>query len=166
MGDKVIHNSYGLCKIDGVQAVENAATKKQDCYVIYMGKTKVIIPFIHAGTLRYPVSKEKIPDILARLSNTDEIPTETTKEKVIELYTEKFKTNDPIENAEILRDLTFLKELGQLTVKEKNLLNCVRKILINEISYVQKINRTEAEKIIDQCLCKVIEKAKCQRKKY
>ena len=75
VGDKVIHNSYGLCEI---AAIENANTYygKQDCYIIYMQGTKIMIPVSHAEMLRYPIKKEEVAKILEVFGKLDELPEE------------------------------------------------------------------------------------------
>lgn len=163
VGDKIIHNSYGLCEI---AAIENANTYygKQDCYIIYMQKTKIMIPVAHSEMLRYPIGKEEISRLLECLSNTDNLPEEQSSEERIRLFSEKFKTNDIFKLAEILRDMTFLGETDKLKMREKSLRERINKLLSDELSFVQNITKQEALKAIDNCLRKVKESAKCHRK--
>ena len=163
VGDKVIHNSYGLCEI---AAIENANTYygKQECYIIYKDKTKIMIPVPHSEMLRYPIAKEEIPRIFDALSNTENLPEELPSEKRIRLFSEKFKTNDILKISGILRDMAFLGETDKLKSKEKNLRERINKLLSDELSFVQNITKHEALKIIHHRLKKVKESAKCRRK--
>lgn len=163
VGDKVIHNSYGICEIEAIEN-QNTYYGKQDCYIIYMDKTKIMIPVSHSEMLRYPIEKEEIPRVLDRLSNTDNLPEELFPEERIRLFPEKFKTNDILKIAEILRDMTFLDETDKLKSQEKNLRERINKLLSDELSFVQNITKTEALKTIKNCLKKVKEIAKCRRK--
>lgn len=164
IGDKVIHSSHGLCEIFNIGIIENTHWGKQDCYIIYIQKTKVMIPVIHAEALRFPITKEEVSNLLAVFDNLDDLPKDINFKNGIDFYTEKFKANSSLKNAEILRDLTYLKEIDKLTEKEKNLLNRVKKILVEEISYVQGVTKSETEKMIAQHLHKLIERAKCQKR--
>jgi len=163
VGNKVIHNSYGLCEIAAVE-MQNTYYGKQDCYIIYMNKTKIMIPVSHSEMLRYPIGKEEIPGVLDRLSNTDNLPEELPYKERIKVYTEKLISNDILKIAEILRDMTFLGETDKLKTQEKSLRERINKLLSDELSFVQNITKAEALKTIDNCLRKVKESAKCRRK--
>ena len=163
VGDKVIHNSYGLCEI---AAIESAFTYygKQDCYIIYMQGTKIMIPVVHAEMLRYPIKKEEIPGVLEVLGKLDELPEELPFKERIKVHTEKLISNDILKIAEVFNNLAFLDAVNKLKGAEKNLFERINKILSDEISFVQNITRQEALKTIDNCLRKAKESAKCRRK--
>jgi RNA polymerase-interacting CarD/CdnL/TRCF family regulator len=163
IGDKVIHNSYGLCEIAAIE-MQNTYYGKQDCYIIYLNKTKIMIPVSHSEMLRYPIGKEEIPRVLDRLSNTDNLPGGLHSEERIRLFSEKFKTNDILKIAEILRDIAFLGETDKLKSQEKSLREQINKLLSDELSFVQNIAKAEALRTIDNCLRKVRGSAKCRRK--
>jgi RNA polymerase-interacting CarD/CdnL/TRCF family regulator len=163
VGDKVIHNSYGLCEIAAIE-MQNTYYGKQDCYIIYRDKTKIMIPVSHSEMLRYPIGKEEIPRVLDRLSNTDNLPEEQSFEERIRLFSEEFKTNDILKIAEIFRDMAFLGETDKLKTQEKSLRERINKLLSDELSFVQNITKAEALKTIDNCMRKVKESAKCRRK--
>jgi RNA polymerase-interacting CarD/CdnL/TRCF family regulator len=163
IGDKVIHSSYGLCEI---AAIENANTYygKQDCYVIYMQKTKIMVPVSHAEMLRYPIKKEEVPNVLEALGKLDELPDELSFKERIKVYTEKLVSNDILKIAEVLRSLAFLDTVDKLKGPEKNLLERIDKILSDEISFVQNISKQEAQRLIHNALKKIRGSAKCHRK--
>jgi len=162
-GDKVIHNSYGLCEI---AAIENANTYygKQDCYIIYMQGTKVMIPVSHAEVLRYPIKKEEIAKVLEVFGKLDELPDELSFKERIKVYTEKLISNDILKITEVLRNLAFLDTVDKLKGPEKNLLERINKILSDEISFVYNISKQEAQRLIDGHLKKIRESAKCHKK--
>ena len=163
IGDKVIHNSYGLCEI---AEIENQDTYygKQDCYIIYMNKTKIMIPVSHSEMLRYPINKEEVPKVLEVLGKFDELPDEFSFKERIKVFTEKLVSNDILRIAEVLRNLAFLDTVDKLKGPEKNLFERINKILADEISFVQNISKQEARRVIDSHLKKVKESAKCRRK--
>lgn len=163
VGDKVIHNSYSLCEIAAIE-MQDTYYGKQECYIIYMDKTKIMIPVFHSEMLRYPIGKEEIPNVFDRLNNVDNLPEEQSSEERIRLFSEKFKTNDILKIAEILRDIAFLGETDKLKSQEKSLRERINKLLSDELSFVQNITKTEALKTIDNCLRKVKESAKCRRR--
>jgi CarD family transcriptional regulator len=163
VGDKVVHNSYGLCEIAAIE-MQDTYYGKQECYIIFMNKTKIMIPVSHSEMLRYPIRKEEITGVFDRLSNTDNFPEELPFEERIRLFSEKFKTNDILKIAEILKDITFIGETDKLKSQEKNLRERINKLLSDELSFVQNITKAEVLKTIANCLKKVKDNAKCRRK--
>ena len=163
VGDKVIHNSYGLCEI---AAIENANTYygKQDCYIIYMQGTKIMISVSHAEMLRYPIKKEEVARVLEVLGKLDELPDKLPYKERIKVYTEKLISNDILKIAEVSRNLAFLDTVDKLKGAEKNLFERINKILSDEISFVQQISKQEAQRLINSHLKKIRESAKCHRK--
>lgn len=165
VGDKVIHNSYGLCEIT---AIENADTYygKQDCYIIYMQRTKIMIPVAYANMLRYPIKKEEIPKLLAVLRNIEGSSDDLSSKERIKVYTEKLVSNDILKIAEVLKSLAFLDTVDKLKGPEKNLFERINKILSDEISFVQNISKQEAQGLIDNCLKKIRKGTKCHKKQH
>ena len=163
VGDKVIHNSYGLCEI---ATIENQDTYygKQNCYIIYMQKTKIMIPVVHAEMLRYPIKKEEVAKVLEVLGKTDGLSDEIPCKERIKVFTEKLVSNDILKIAEVLRNLTGLDTVDKLKGPEKNLFERINKILSDEISFVQNINKQEAQRLIGRHLKKIRESAKCHKR--
>jgi len=163
VSDKVIHNSYGLCEIAAIEPSVDTYYGKQDCYIIYMQKTKVMIPVAHAEALRYPIKKEEIPKVFEVFSDYVEIRDKISSQERIKIYTDKFRSNDILKLADILRDLTFYDQIDKLKGREKNLLERIKKILVEEISFVQGITNSEGQKLIKPYLKMIRERAKGRR---
>ena len=163
VGDKIIHNSYGLCEIAAIE-MQDTYYGKQECYIIYMDKTKIMIPVSHSEMLRYPIKKEEVAKVLELLGKLDELPDELSFKERIKAYTEKLISNDILKIAEVSRNLAFLDTIDKLKGPEKNLFERINKILSDELSFVQNITKQEALKTIHNCLKKVKESAKCRRK--
>jgi len=163
VGDKVIHNSYGLCEIVAIE-IQDTYYGKQDCYIIYMNKTKVMIPVAHAEMLRYPIKKEEVARVLEVLGKLDELPEELSFKERIKVYTEKIISNDILKIAEVSRNLAFLDTVDKLKGPEKNLFERINKILSDEISFVQNISKQEAQRLIHSVSKKIREGAKCHKK--
>jgi len=163
VGDKVMHNSYGLCEI---AAIENQDTYygKQDCYIIYMNKTKIMIPVAHSEMLRCPIRKEEVAKVLEVLGKPEGLPDEMSSKERIKTYAEKLISNDIFKIAEVLKGLAFLNTIDKLRGAEKSLFERINKILTDEISFVQNISKQEAQRIIDSALKKIRESAKCHKK--
>ena len=164
VGDRVIHNSYGLCRISAIEK-EDAYSGREDCYVFYIEKTKIIIPIARADMLRYPMKKEEVPIVFETLENFEAMPSEISSKDLIDVYTNKIASNNVSEIANCLRDLTFLNEKSPLRGSVKNALETINKILVNEISFVNNITRVEAQRLISRSLNKAKERIKCASKK-
>jgi len=165
VGDKVIHNFYGLCRIRDVEIIDDTDYGEQEHYIIYIEKTKIMIPVAYASVLRYPMKKEEVPKVLGTLDAFQEPPDGISSGKAIDAYTDKAASNNVLEVAECLRDLAILNEKNALRGSMKNLLESINKILIDEISFVQNISKGRAQKLINVRLNKAMERAKCNRKK-
>jgi len=158
-----MHNSYGLCEI---AAIENQDTYygKQDCYIIYMNKTKIMIPVAHSEMLRCPIGKEEVAKVLEVLGKPEGLPDELSSKERIKTYAEKLISNDIFKIAEVLKGLAFLNTIDKLRGAEKSLFERINKILSDEISFVQNISKQEAQRLIQGCLKKIRESAKCHKK--
>jgi len=165
VGDRVIHNSYGLCKIRTTEIIDDTDYGEQEYYIIYIEKTKIMIPVAYAGALRYPIKKEEVPKVLETLEIFQELPDDISSGEAIDIYADKAVSNNILEVAECLRDLTVLNEKNALRGAVKNMLGSINKILIEEISFVQNISKVRAQKLINDRLNKAAERAKCNRKK-
>lgn len=163
VGDKVIHNSYGLCEI---AAIENQDTYygKQDCYIIYMDKTKIMIPVAHSEMLRYPIEKEEVAKVLEVLGKSEGLPDGLSSKERIKAYTEKLVSNDIFKIVEVLKRLAFLHTIDKLRGAEKSLFERINKLLADEISFVQNISKQVAQIIINDALKKIRGSAKCRKK--
>ena len=165
VGDRVIHNSYGLCRIKTTEIIDDTDYGEQEYYIIYIEKTKIMIPVTYAGVLRYPIKKEEVPKVLETLEAFQESPDDISSGKAIDIYADKAASNNVLEVAECLRDLSILNEKNALRGTLKNLLESISKVLIDEVSFVQSISKGRAQRLINDCLNKAAERAKCNRKK-
>jgi RNA polymerase-interacting CarD/CdnL/TRCF family regulator len=163
VGDKVIHNSYGLCEIAAIET-QDTYYDKQECYIIYMNKTKIMIPVSRSEMLRYPIKKEEVAKVLEVFGKLDELPDELSFKERIKVYTEKLISNDILKIAEVSKNLAFLESVDKLKGPEKNLFERINKILSDEISFVQNISKQEAQRLIDSHLKKIRKSAKCHKK--
>ncbi|MCX5704470.1 MAG: hypothetical protein NTZ92_00135 [Candidatus Omnitrophica bacterium] len=163
VSDKVIHNSYGLCEIAAIE-MQNTYYGKQDCYIIYMNKIKIMIPVSYAEMLRYPIKKEEVAKVFEAFGKLDELPDTLPYKERIKVYTEKLISNDILKIAEVSRDLAFLDTVDKLKGPEKNLFERVNNILSDEISFVQNISKLTAQRLIHSASKKIRERAKCRKK--
>jgi len=164
VGDRVIHNSFGLCRISAI-GKEDAYSGREDCYIFYIEKTKIIIPVAHADILRYPMKKEEVPTVFEALENVEAMPSEISYRNFVDAYTKRMSSNNVSEIASCLRDLTFLNEKSTLKGPAKNLFETINKILVDEISFIKNISRVEAQRLISRSLSKAKERIKCSTKK-
>jgi len=163
VGDKVIHNSYGLCEIAAIE-MQDTYYGKQECYIIYMDETKIMIPVSHSEMLRYPIKKEEVAKVLEVFGKLDGLPDGLPYKERIKVYAEKLISNDILKIAEVSRNLAFLDTVDKLKGPEKNLFERINKILSDEISFVQNISKQEAQRLIHSALKKIKESAKCHKK--
>lgn len=165
VGDKVVHNFYGLCNIRDIEVIDDTDYGEQEHYVIYVEKTKIMIPVAYARVLRYPMKKEDVPGVLETLNAFQEPPDDVSSRETIDIYADRAGSDNVLEVAECLRDLAVLNEKNTLRGAAKNLLESMNKVLIDEISFVQNISKGRAQRLINDRLNKAVGRVKCNRKK-
>lgn len=164
VGDRVIHNFYGLCRVRDIEIIDDTDYGEQEHYVIYIEKTKIMIPVAYARVLRYPMKKEDVLGVLETLNAFQEPPDDISSGKAIDIYADKAGSDNVLEVAECLRDLAILNEKNTLRGAAKNLLESISKVLIDEISFVRDISKSRAQKLIKDRLNNAAERAKCQKR--
>jgi len=162
-GDKVMHNSYGMCKIAAIEYAD-AYYGNQNCYIIYVQQTKIVIPVDTADMLRYPMKEEEVSKILEVLNNCEELPEKLPSKDRLKVYTEKLASNDIFKITEVLKSLSFLDKVDKLNESEKNIFGHINKILSDEISFVRNITLEEAQELINNSLKKIGSHIKCTSK--
>jgi RNA polymerase-interacting CarD/CdnL/TRCF family regulator len=161
--DKIIHNSYGLCKIAAIEHAD-AYHGNQNSYILYIKQVKIMIPVDRADMLRYPMKKEEVSKILEVLSESEGLEDKVHPKDRIKIYTEKLANNDILESAEVLKSLAFLNKKDKLSESEKNLFEHVNRALSDEISFVQNITTQEAQELINNRLKNIRNHTKCLSK--
>jgi len=154
VGDKVVQPGIGAGRIVGTKEQELVAGYKH-YYVIAIPdrNSTVYVPIGNAVTLgvRPAMSQGKVDRVLDTLASMPQpLPRDyIVRQEEIEL---KIKTDQPIQVAEVVRDLSGRERDGPLTAKDREQLARGRYLLAGEIALVIEAHIKDVNVLIDERL--------------
>ncbi len=140
-----------------IESIENKTVLDSECEYLEVSlkasDMKVMIPVDEAETvgLRKVVDEESVNKCLhlLRAKTTD---MSSNWNRRFRANTEKVKTGDIFEVAEVVRNLTVRDEQRGLATSERKMLDETREILCSEVALSLNLDLEEAEKMIDEAL--------------
>jgi CarD family transcriptional regulator len=154
VGQKAVYRSDGVGTIETIES-RDIGGSKQEFYVLKIHATglKVMVPTRAARTFGLrsvitPPEVERIYDILKSPSKKSS----ATWNRRYRALTEKLNTGNLEEIAEVLRDLSNLRNDKELSFGEKKMLERARNMLIFEISAAKNKDKTEVERELNHIL--------------
>ena len=112
---------------------------------------KIMVPTGNAGSvgLRDLITSKQVKEVYSILKSRD-IPRDTqTWNRRYREYMEKIKTGSVFEIAEVLRDLSLLKNGKDLSFGERKMLDHAKSLLVRELAIAKKINQEKIEKELE-----------------
>ncbi len=154
VGDKVVYPMHGAGVIDKIEEKEVLGeTKKYYVLKMPIGDMKVMIPVNGAEDvgLRSVISEEEMEAVF------DELRSEQTKmssnwNRRYRANTEKLKTGDVYEVAEVVRNLTVRDQVKGLSTGERKMLDNSRQILVSELILAKDLDEQEGNELLDKIL--------------
>ena len=153
VGDKAVYPAQGVAEVVSIDEKDIAGTR-QRFYVLRILDTdrRIMVPVSNANAvgLRQVISEQEIREIFDILKErTIGFDTQTWNRRYRE-YMEKIKTGSVYEVAEVLRDLSLLKNDKELSFGERKMLDTARSLLVKELAIAkntkeEKIDRELAE---------------------
>ncbi|MFP4201064.1 MAG: CarD family transcriptional regulator [Clostridia bacterium] len=154
VGDRVVYPSHGSGTIEGIERREVLGEESEYLEVgLKASEMKVYIPVDEAEAvgLRRVVDDDTVRECLDLLSN-DSTTMSTNWNRRFRANTEKVKTGDIFEVAEVVRNLTVRDEERGLATSERKMLDETREILCSEVALSLGIDLEEAIELIDEAL--------------
>ncbi len=154
VGDRVVYPSHGSGTI---KSIENRTVLGAECEYLEVtlkaSDMRVMIPVDGAETvgLRKVVDRDTIEECLDML-RSQQTKMSSNWNRRFRANTEKIKTGDIFEVAEVVRNLTARDEHRGLATSERKMLDETREILCSEIALAMDVDLEEANKIIDEVL--------------
>jgi len=143
IGDLAVYPAHGVGRIESIET-KSIAGKKQDFYImrILENDMKIMIPIRNAEAvgLRQLIDTSEIPRVYGILRSKDVSVNGGTWNRRYREYMEKIKTGSIYELAEVLRDLTVLKNDKELSFGERKMLDTARTLLLKELSIVREVS--------------------------
>lgn len=152
-GAKVVHKTHGVGIISGIETL-NYGTGPQDYYLLKIESTGLIVRFpknVQSSIVRSLITEAEIEEVYSILKAKPKNYSTVWNRRKKEL-TEKIKTGSLFEIAEVLRDLSRMKESKELSFGEKEMLEKARARLVNEISAARSVGEHDIELELDQIL--------------
>jgi len=155
VGDKIVHPVYGAGIITGITEKSIAGDLRR-YYVIdpmtYDMQIMVSVERVKDVGLRKVLKRSRIVRVFRVLGSAPDEPTCDHKERQ-ELATEKLQSANPMEIAEVMRDLSWQKKRkGHLGGKDTRLLERARNLLAGELAVIEGLEIEDALARIETAL--------------
>jgi CarD family transcriptional regulator len=151
VGDKIVYPNHGAGTIIDIEQKEILGEKKQ-YYIMKLpiGDMKVMIPKdnVEEIGLRNVVNSDMVSKVYQVLKG-DQSEMSQNWNRRFRANTEKIKTGDIFEVAEVVRNLTIRDIVKGLSTGEKKMLNNSRQILISELVLAEGKDEKEVEEKIN-----------------
>jgi CarD family transcriptional regulator len=146
IGDLAVYPAHGVGRIEAMES-KDISGLKQSFYIMRILENDMIImiPTQNVDTvgLRQVVNRDQVAEIYRILKQTDvALDTQNWNRRYRE-YMDKIKTGSIFEVAQVLRDLSLLKQEKELSFGERKMLDMARNLLVKEISIAE--DRTEED---------------------
>ncbi|WP_027339567.1 CarD family transcriptional regulator [Halonatronum saccharophilum] len=152
IGDKIVYPNHGAGTIVDIEEKEILGEKKQ-YYIMQLpiGEMKVMIPKDNVEDigLRNVVGGEVVSKVYQVLEGEQSEMSQNWNRR-FRANTEKIKTGDIFEVAEVVRNLTIRDIIKGLSTGEKKMLSNSRQILISELVLAEDKSEEEVEERITE----------------
>lgn len=140
VGDMAVYPTQGVGVIEAIEAREVAGSR-QDFYVLRIvdGDMKIMIPVSNVKSvgMRTPIPRDRVSSVYDVLEQQQVLGKVASWSRRQREYTEKIRSGDLLEVAEVLRELYLLKEGKELSYGEKKFLEQARRLLVKEVAAVE-----------------------------
>ncbi|MCK5256674.1 MAG: CarD family transcriptional regulator [Deltaproteobacteria bacterium] len=159
IGDMAVYPTHGVGIIESIESKEISGDK-QTFYVLRVlgnGMT-IMVPTDNADTvgLRDVISKSQITRIYKILKNrskdSEQLNGHQSWNKRYREYSDKLKSGDIFEVANVLKDINLLQNDKDLSFGEKRIMDSALSLLVKEISIAKNLKEESITKEIDKIL--------------
>jgi CarD family transcriptional regulator len=143
VGDRAVYPAQGVGVVESIEAREFSG-QKHEFYILRIidNDMTIMVPVDNANNvgLRNLISKDKVETIYdvmgEKQAGAMAIASWSRRQRE---YNDKIKTNNPVEVAEVLRELFLIKEEKELSYGEKKVLELARRLLVKELALAEGI---------------------------
>jgi len=159
VGKQAVYPAHGVVKVQAIESKEICGTKK-DFYILQVidSDVTVMVPTDNAEAvgLRAVITKKDINRIYNILKNKDKNAGHQNGRqswnKRYREYSDKLKSGDIFEVANVLKDINMLQKGKDLSFGEKRIMDSARTLLTKEISIAKNLGEDSITKEIDKLL--------------
>ena len=148
VGDLAVYPTQGVGVIEAIES-RDVGGANQDFYILRIvdGDMKIMVPVTNAAMvgMRTPIPKKKVSSVYGLLEERVDLGKIASWSRRQREYSEKIKSGDLFEVAEVLRELYQIKEDKELSYGEKKFLEQARRLVVKEVAMVEGANE---EKVV------------------
>jgi CarD family transcriptional regulator len=146
-GDKVVYPHHGACIVEKVEKRE-AFGKKQDYLKLRVAYSDLVLMVPIENTdivgLRDVINDEEVEEVFAVLRKKEaRMPTNWSRR--FKNHSEKLRSGDIYQVAEVVRNLSIRDKDKGLSAGEKRMLTRARQILVSELTFALNVDEPTAE---------------------
>ena len=146
-GDRLVYPHHGACTVLKVEKI-TAFDVKQDYLKLQVAYTDLtlMVPVANAEAvgLREVINDEEVEEVFAVLrKNEARMPTNWSRR--FKNHSEKLRSGDIYQVAEVVRNLSIRDKDKGLSAGEKRMLNRARQILVSELTFALNVDTEAAE---------------------
>lgn len=143
IGDRAVYPAQGVGVVEKIESREFCG-QTHDFYILRIidNDMTIMIPVGNAGQvgLRTLMSKDKVKTIYTAMGEKQNGSlTITSWSRRQREYNDKIKTGDPMDVAEVLRELYLIREEKELSYGEKKVLDLARRLLVKELALAEGV---------------------------
>lgn len=154
IGDKIVYPMHGAGIIEQIEE-KVILGERREYYVLRVpcGDMKIMIPVDKSDDIgvRAVITPKEMEEVLAILCDDSSEMSANWNRRYRE-NTEKLKTGDAREVAEVVRNLLRTDREKTLSTGEKKMLSSARQILVSEMILASDLDPAEADKLIGSCV--------------
>jgi CarD family transcriptional regulator len=153
VGDRAYYPVHGVAQVVGLEQ-RDIGGSRANVYILEILESglKIMVPAANTGTvgLREIISRDEVEEVYDIL-RAQEINRDTqTWNRRYREYMDKIKTGSAFEIAEVLRDLSVLRNSKDLSFGERRMLDTARGLLVKEMAIAAESTEAEIEQEIDK----------------
>lgn len=160
VGQKVVYPNHGIGTIEQIEQKEIGATSLP-FYTLRLAATNsvVLVPVANASEvgLRSPITSGECEMLVKNLGDDFASPPHDWKDRFKE-FSEKMRTGDIFEVADVLKNLTYLSHIKPLSFREQRMLERARYLVISELAAVCRQPECNVEARVEQALTRACAK--------
>ena len=154
IGDKVVYPHHGAAIVER-REVKEAFGQKREYLVLRLayGDLTLMVPADNTDGvgLREVINDEEVEEVFAVLRKKEaRMPTNWSRR--YKNHSEKLRSGDIYQVAEVVRNLSIRDKDKGLSAGEKRMLSRARQILVSELTFALDVDEQTAEKRLDEAL--------------
>ena len=156
VGQKVVYPNHGIGTIEQIEQKQIGAVALP-FYTLRLAATNslVLVPVSNAAEvgLRRPISTGECETLLSALSGDFATPANDWKDRFKD-FSDKMRTGDIFEVADVLKHLHYLSQIKPLSFREQRMLERSRYLVVSELAAVCRQPDCNIEPRVDQALAR------------